>query len=196
MVRNPPVTRNRHRHPVSPGNRAGSSDKTPPHKPPSNKAPAGKRSDVPASVPNPSQNIVRPLSVFLRWARLELHQRIIDSIGLSIDRSAVLIVETLHEHGPMRMSELAGKIRLDRSTISRQVTAVTKAGLVQKMPDPEDGRVSVLALTPLGQTVRHKVVTAWTSIAVGLIAEWPPEDQAELARLLTRLAHQMEGEEN
>jgi DNA-binding MarR family transcriptional regulator len=151
-----------------------------------------KRTNLPTrAVPGPADGIVEPLSLFLRWARLQLHQRIINATGVTVDRSAIVILETLHRDGPMRMSELAGKIHLDRSTVSRQVAAVITTGLLEKTEDANDARAAVLSLTARGQAVRQKVAIAWHAIAVELVATWSYDEQIEFGRLLSKLAQQL-----
>jgi DNA-binding MarR family transcriptional regulator len=135
--------------------------------------------------------VAESLGLFMRWARLQLHQRIEKITGISIDRSAVVILETLHRDGPMRMSELANKIGLDRSTVSRQVAAVTAAGLVEKSDDTTDARAAVLSLSARGQSVRHKFLAGWQTVAAELIAAWSLEEQAEFSRLMSKLANQL-----
>ena len=148
----------------------------------------------PQSVLTPAHGIVDPMSAFLRWARVNLHGRIVSDIGIEVDRSAVVILDTLHHEGPMRMSDLAQKIGLDRSTVSRQVASVVAAGLVGKAHDAGDARASMLSLSLRGQTVRQKVARSWQRIAMDLIADWSFEEQVEFGRLLSKLAHRLREE--
>ena len=134
------------------------------------------------------------MSAFLRWARVNLHGRIVGDIGIEVDRSAVVILDTLHHDGPMRMSDLALKIGLDRSTVSRQVASVVAAGLVGKAHDAGDARASMLSLSLRGQTVRQKVARSWQRIAMDLIADWSFEEQVEFGRLMSKLAHRLREE--
>jgi DNA-binding MarR family transcriptional regulator len=151
---------------------------------------------VPAPHPvlSPAYGVVDPMSAFLRWARVRLHDRIVNDTGTQIDRSAVVILDTLHHDGPMRMSELASKIGLDRSTVSRQVAAVVKGGLVDKTDDAKDARAALLSLSTRGQAVRQKVAHSWHCIAMELIADWSYDEQVEFGRLMSKLAHRLREE--
>jgi len=51
---------------------------------------------------------------------------------------------------PRRVSDLADKVYADISTVSRQVTHLVGLGLIERLPDPEDGRAHLLTLTPAG----------------------------------------------
>ena len=116
-----------------------------------------------------------------------IHER----AGVDVDRSGIIILTTLHRLGPMRMSDLAADIGLDRSTISRQVAAVVRSGYVQKMDDTADARASLLTLTARGQAARKKLADAWHDIVIELLADWSHDEQVQLGRLLGKLVFQM-----
>ena len=56
----------------------------------------------------------------------------------------------------MRMSELAEHVVLSRTRVSRLVDELVRAGLVERRPDPNDGRASFAALTPTGRSELRK----------------------------------------
>lgn len=149
----------------------------------------------PLRLPGPptgaAESVVRHLGSVVGWARLRSFDLIQARSGVDVDRSGIIILATLHRLGPLRLSDLAADIGLDRSTISRQVAAVVRGGYVQKMEDVADARASLLTLTPRGQAARRKLADAWGDIVVELLADWTPEDQAQLGHLLGKLASQV-----
>ena len=140
---------------------------------------------------SPAEPLVRYLGGVIGWARLRSFELILSRAGVDVDRSGIVILTTLHRIGPMRMSDLAVDIGLDRSTISRQVAAVVRSGHVQKMNDSADARASLLTLTASGQAARKKLADAWHDIVLELVAEWTTEEQTQLGRLLGKLVIQM-----
>ena len=138
-----------------------------------------------------AESVVRHLGRLVGWARLRSFDLIQARAGVDVDRSGIIILATLHRLGPLRLSDLAADIGLDRSTISRQVAAVVRIGYVQKMEDQADARASLLTLTPRGQAARKKLAEAWGEIVVELLTDWSPDDQAALGQLLGRLAAQV-----
>ena len=132
--------------------------------------------------------MVEALSLFVRWARRELHDKTVADTGIDIDRSAAAILGALYFHEPVRMSDLAEHLGLDRSTVSRQVAAVVAKGYVARLDDATDARASMLSLTPLGHTVRHKLANSFQKTSLELVSEWKREDRLEFARLLDKLA--------
>jgi DNA-binding MarR family transcriptional regulator len=139
-----------------------------------------------------AEPVVQHLGVVIRWSRLKSFDMIANNAGVVVDRSGIVILTTLHRLGPMRMSDLAADIGLDRSTISRQVSAVVRAGYVARADDDNDARASLLTLTARGQAVRQKLATAWHDIVVGLLTDWPEQDVATFGRLLSRLTAQLQ----
>jgi DNA-binding MarR family transcriptional regulator len=51
----------------------------------------------------------------------------------------------------LRIQELAGRVVLTRTRVSRLVDRLADAGLVERRPDPADGRACFALLTPAGR---------------------------------------------
>jgi len=144
------------------------------------------------ALPDPAYGVAEPLSVIFRWARVRLYDRLFDLADMQIERSAMAILGTITIRGPLRTSDLAQALGLDRSTVSRQVTAAITAGLVARDPDAKDARAAMLSLTSEGRKVQQKFAHAWHRLAMGMIADWNYQDQTELVRLLSKLTAGLE----
>ena len=105
-----------------------------------------------------------------------------------LDPATYPLLTVLVRHGAQRVSELGGLLELDKSTVSRQVDAAARLGLVQRVLDPTDARARLVDLTPLGQgrmTALHaEQLDRWRSS----LATWPLADLRRLTGLLQRLA--------
>ncbi len=66
----------------------------------------------------------------------------------------------------LRMQELAGRVVLSRSRVSRVVDEMVEAGLVVKEPDPADGRATLAAPTPAGRRARRRAAPTYLA-AIG-----------------------------
>ena len=133
------------------------------------------------------------LGFIVRWARVRSLELVARNAKVDVDRSSIMILMSLHRLGPMRLSDLAVDIGLDRSTISRQVAAAVRAGYVQKTDDAADARASTLTLTARGQTARQKLSQAWRDILLDIFATWSQEDQAQFGRLIDKMVEQLRG---
>jgi DNA-binding MarR family transcriptional regulator len=94
----------------------------------------------------------------------------------------------LEQDGEQRCSALAARAGVDVSVASRQLAVLERAGHVGRLPDPLDGRASLVHLTDEG--VRALAVTRalraeWAATA---LAGWDEDDARRLAGLLERLA--------
>ncbi|MEV6194910.1 MarR family winged helix-turn-helix transcriptional regulator [Streptomyces sp. NPDC051920] len=92
----------------------------------------------------------------------------------------------LEEVGGCRATDLAAHYALDKSTVSRQVTALERAGLVERRMDPEDHRVQVLDLTAAGTEILSQVTHSRRLAFRERLAGWPDEDLARFAAYLLR----------
>jgi DNA-binding MarR family transcriptional regulator len=105
---------------------------------------------------------------------------------MDLDRSAYGILCRLADEGPQRLGGLASAFGLDPSTITRQVQALEKAGLVFRQADHGDRRASVLDLTDEGRTVLQRTREYRRERTEELFADWSESDLQEMARLLTK----------
>ncbi|MFD3500340.1 MarR family winged helix-turn-helix transcriptional regulator [Streptomyces sp. NPDC058676] len=92
----------------------------------------------------------------------------------------------LEESGGCRATDLAEHYALDKSTVSRQVAALERAGLVERRQDPEDHRVQVLDLTGAGRRILAQVTESRRAAFRERLADWPAEDLERFARYLVR----------
>lgn len=93
-----------------------------------------------------------------------------------LDRSAYLLLGKLEADGPQSISSLADAFRLDASTASRQTAALVSKGLVERVPDPTDGRITILQITERGRTLLQQVRTIRFSRYQELLQDWSDED--------------------
>jgi DNA-binding MarR family transcriptional regulator len=106
----------------------------------------------------------------------------------SIDRAGYWLLVRVSEHGPVRLSELAESVELDPSTVSRQMRDLVAAGLITKVPDPLDGRASLLSLSERGSAVLDAVSDARLETLAEAVADWTDDERRTLAAGLSRLA--------
>ncbi|GIF68254.1 MarR family transcriptional regulator [Asanoa ishikariensis] len=105
----------------------------------------------------------------------------------SLDRAAYVILRYLDEAGPQNVSALAARLNLDGSTVTRQVGAMEREGLIAREADPNDGRGTLVSATASGLRRMSTVRMARAEIYDEMLASWSETDRAELATMLTRL---------
>jgi len=104
-----------------------------------------------------------------------------------LDRAAFSLLSNLMRGGPQRQSELAGCAMLDPSTVSRHTAQLVRAGLVERRPDPLDGRAVQLVPTPSGRQVFDHARERRDSVLRAVLSDWHADEVATLVALLRRL---------
>jgi len=104
-----------------------------------------------------------------------------------LERSAYLVLGVLAVDGPASVNAIADALRLDPSTVTRQVLAMEQTGLVTRSADPADGRVTVVTTTPDGAAALERTRTVRAALYAEVLAAWTEDDLDVLAALLTRL---------
>jgi DNA-binding MarR family transcriptional regulator len=104
-----------------------------------------------------------------------------------LDPTAYPLIAVLGRSEAMRPSELMRALHLDASTVSRQIAAVERLGLVTRVPDPSDARARLVALTPEARERVNDVRREQLARRQASLADWPPDDVAQLTRLLRKL---------
>lgn len=103
-----------------------------------------------------------------------------------VERAAYAVLAQLVLGGPRRTTALADALHADPSTVSRQTAALVREGLVERRPDPDDGRACRLAATDRGERVfehnRHRRDVHIAQILRG----WTPAEVTALTGLLDR----------
>lgn len=108
-----------------------------------------------------------------------------ERFGLSRDEWRVLAA--LADGGSHRMVDIAARSTLEKMQVSRAAARMDAAGLLDKLPDPDDGRGWLLRLKPAGRALYAKLVPMVRSREAFLLDALTPEDRAVLDRALTQL---------
>ncbi len=71
--------------------------------------------------------------------------------------NAHALIELLHAGEAMTVSELASRLAIDRTNVSRLCARMEDAGELARRAHPEDGRARVLVLTARGKKLARSV---------------------------------------
>jgi DNA-binding MarR family transcriptional regulator len=108
--------------------------------------------------------------------------------GLSFADFMILFYLDRAPGGKLRRVDLAERLGLTASGVTRSLLPLEKLGLVTRQPDPRDARVGYASLTDSGKELLGYALTSVCSVAQDAI-EWVPPEQIEVASaLLARLA--------
>ena len=108
--------------------------------------------------------------------------------GLSLGDYEVLVHLSEEPDHAIRMSELAGRLHLSPSGITRRIDGLVKSGLVERRKCPTDRRGSNAVLTPLGmKTLETCAPTHLRGVREHFIDRLKPRELAELASALSAI---------
>ncbi|MBR8639966.1 MarR family transcriptional regulator [Streptomyces tuirus] len=127
------------------------------------------------------ETIQREMTVFARRARAAAGR-----MHPELSLVSYTLLGHLEESGGCRATDLAAHYALDKSTVSRQVAALERAGLIERRPDPADQRVLVLHLTDAGRRILAQVTESRRAAFRQRLADWPAEDLSRFADYLVR----------
>jgi len=96
-------------------------------------------------------------------------------------------LETLVGHGAMRLSTLAERLFLDKSTTSRVVNTLVRKGYVEQRADATDGRAMLISVTRQGQRLCSLITSDLVEQQKQLLQDLAPEIRAGVVQVIQRL---------
>jgi len=128
----------------------------------------------------------REIGLLLRRSRA-ISARLARELHPDLDGAAYGLLALLQDAGPLRATSLVTRLGLDKSTVSRQIASLVELGLVDRAPDPADGRAQVLTPSAEGSARLSRIREARRARWESDMADWPQDDVARLGELLGRL---------
>ena len=108
--------------------------------------------------------------------------------GISFGDFQVLLHLSRAPGGRLRRIDLAERLGLSASGVTRTLLPLEKIGLVTRQPDPRDARVGYAAVTPTGEELLLNATAITDLVSRDLLASVPPDQVAGMAGLLGQLA--------
>jgi len=138
-----------------------------------------------------------PEEAVAAWARLvRAEQIVLEKIEAALKGADlpplswydVLLELSRAEGGRLRPLELEQRTLLAQYNASRLIDRMEKAGLVERLPHPEDGRGQLVAITTEGRALQKRMWRVYgPAISTHVEAKLRPAEAVELARLLQKL---------
>lgn len=112
--------------------------------------------------------------------------RMLAAAAHDVEWSAHILLKCIAAEGPIRASALSECVHSDPSTVSRQVAALVKDGLLERRADPDDGRASLLVLTKKAHAVLAEHDKIRLEYFARLLEGWSDAELRTFAELLGR----------
>lgn len=112
--------------------------------------------------------------------------------GGRLDRSAYILLSRIQMDGPMSIGQLSEAFGLDASTLNRQTAAMLRAGLVDRIPDPDGGVARKFRISAEGEHQLDADRAEYTQGLEKVLSGWTAEEVAEFAAFLHRFNSDIE----
>jgi DNA-binding MarR family transcriptional regulator len=104
--------------------------------------------------------------------------------GEPLSMSEAQALTELRGGEPLSQTELAVRLRLEKSTVSRLVTQMEGRLWLRRHRDAEDARLIRLSLTPQGQALADHLAATRTSRLQGVLDTIPPDDRESVVQAM------------
>jgi DNA-binding MarR family transcriptional regulator len=124
------------------------------------------------------------VGVMIRRIRRVIGERA-RSVHPELQSSSYLMLTWLNQHGAQRASAMADAFGIDKGAISRQVQHLLDLGLVDRTPDPDDGRATLVSISADAATRIDEVKDDRRRWIDDRLGDWPDSDLSEFVRMLS-----------
>jgi MarR family 2-MHQ and catechol resistance regulon transcriptional repressor len=97
-------------------------------------------------------------------------------------------LETLVDHGPMRLTALAERLFLDKSTTSRVVSSLVRKGYVEQRPESSDRRAMAVSATQRGRRLCARISDDLVEQQSQLLEDLDPGVRSGVIEVIQKLA--------
>ena len=106
------------------------------------------------------------------------------TVPSQVSSSTVTTLDSLVSTGPLRISELAQREAVSQPGMTTLVNRLETAGLAERVPDPSDGRATLVRITDTGRTL---LAERQATRSAALLAEFDRLDAEQRAALVAAL---------
>lgn len=135
-----------------------------------------------------NQNITEALG-YLMFQICRAHrnraQELLSELGLYTGQEILLM--HLWEKDGRSQSELADLMCVQPATLTKSIDRMSTTGLIERRPDPDDGRVSRVYLRQAGRDIQALVEGVWQQVEAESFAHLTVEERILLRRLLMQV---------
>jgi DNA-binding MarR family transcriptional regulator len=130
------------------------------------------------------------LDQFLPYRLSVAANRVSNAIASAYDRLFALsipewrLIAVLAESEEATQNEIGQKTVMDKVTVSRAAISLTKRGLIERSPNPRDGRSHMLFLTGEGRDLYRQIAPKALELEQYVFSSLPGDDLARLCDIL------------
>ena len=131
------------------------------------------------------ERLEQEIGVLIRRVKRVIGERA-RAVHPALQPASYLMLSSLTSHGPQRSSALAERFGVDKGAISRQVQHLLELGLLERAPDPLDGRAVLVSASPDAVRRMEAVVRDRRRWLDEQLADWSEDDLRQFVGSLAR----------
>src|SRR5262249_22193537 len=112
----------------------------------------------------------------------------------SLQGASYLVLSWLAEHGPVRASAIVELFKTDKGALSRQLQHLEELGLIERAPDPADGRATLVSASAEAVRRLAEVDEQLRAALDERLADWSVDELSAFARQLGRYGGALDGQ--
>lgn len=132
------------------------------------------------------------VGVLIRRVRRVINERA-QAVHPQLQPASYLMLGYLANEGPMRSSAMADAFDIDKGAISRQVQHLEDLGLVDRTPDPDDGRASLVSVSEEAARRLQDVSAHRRRHLDEQLVDWSADELGQFVEVLSRYNHALNG---
>lgn len=134
----------------------------------------------------------REIADSLRLAVTRTARRLRQEAGGGLSPTVLATLASIERNKVVTPGELARIEGVRRPTMTRAITRLADADLIDRRPDPEDGRSSLISVSEQGHRYLAEHRSRKSAWLANLIEEMPDEDAQTLSKAAEILSHALE----
>ena len=111
--------------------------------------------------------------------------------GVTLPQCHVIL--EIGKAGELNLKDLAARLGLDNSTLSRTVESLVQDGLADRTPSEEDRRATVIRLNEKGRAALDRINSTWNQICRNMFRSIPREKHDQLTESVSIIAELLTG---
>lgn len=123
-----------------------------------------------------------------RVSRPKFFAMLLRRAGVELDNALLPLLVLVEMLGPIGVTELAERVGLTHSTVSRELAKLERQGLISRRPAPHDQRSSHAVVTEAGERIVAAINAARRALLDDVFDGWTAEERAVFSRLYRRFA--------
>jgi DNA-binding MarR family transcriptional regulator len=131
------------------------------------------------------RHLEQEVGVLVRRVRRVIGQRA-HSVHPELQPVSYLMLGYVLHDGPVRASALCAAFDMDKGSVSRQVQTLIDLGLLDRTPDPDDGRATLLSVSDEGRRRLGDVAEHRRKLLAERLDGWSADELDAFGAMLNR----------